>query len=104
MQAIFLERADGERITVAVREMEWKVKFTLAFRLMYIVETLINPLFTDVAFCRDSEGDGSGHYESWGVMSPPSLVSSARLGDSAPKNFNSVINYSLSCHSKLVRS
>ncbi len=48
-------------------------------RLMYIVETLIDPLFTDVAFRRDSEGDGSGHYESGGVMSPPSLVPSARL-------------------------
>ncbi len=70
MQAIFLERVDGERITAAVRETEWKVKFTRAFRLMYIAETLINPLFTDVAFCRDSEGDGSGHYESGWVMSP----------------------------------
>ncbi len=48
-------------------------------RLMYIAETLINPLFTDVAFPRDSEGDGSGHYESGGVMSPPSLVPSTRL-------------------------
>ncbi len=103
MQAIFLERADGERTTVAMREMEWKVKYTQAFRLMYIAETLINPLFTDVAFCRDSVGDGSGHYESGGVMSPLSLVPSARLGDSAPKNENSVINYSLSCRSKPVR-
>ncbi len=34
--------------------------------LMYIAETLINPLFNDVAFRRDSEGDGSGHYESGG--------------------------------------
>ncbi len=38
---------------------------------MYIAETLINPLFTDVVFRRDSEGDGSGHYESGGVMPPP---------------------------------
>ncbi len=37
-------------------------------RLMYIAETLINPLFTDVAFLRDSEGDGSGPH---GVTSPP---------------------------------
>ncbi len=42
-------------------------------------ETLIDPLFTDVAFRRDSEGDGSGHYESGGVMSPLSPVPSARL-------------------------
>ncbi len=28
-------------------------------RLMYIAKTLINPLFTDVAFLRDREGDGS---------------------------------------------
>ncbi len=48
-------------------------------RLMYIAETLINPLFTDVAFRRDREGDGSGHYESGGVMSPPYPVPSARL-------------------------
>ncbi len=33
---------------------------------MYIAETLINPLYSDVAFCRDSEGDESGHYEFWG--------------------------------------
>ncbi len=33
--------------------------------------TLINPLFTDVAFHGDSEGDGSGYYESGGVKSPP---------------------------------
>ncbi len=46
---------------------------------MYLAEILINPLFTDVAFRRDSEGDGSGHYESGGVMYPPSLVPSARL-------------------------
>ncbi len=46
---------------------------------MYIAETLINPLFTDVAFRRDSEGDGLVHYESGDVMSPPSLVPSARL-------------------------
>ncbi len=53
---------------------------------MYIAETLINPLFTDVAFQRDSEGDGSGHYESGGVVCPPSLVPSARLPhkDSVP--------------------
>ncbi len=38
---------------------------------MYIAETLINPLFTDVTFRRDIEGDGSGHNESGGVMSPP---------------------------------
>ncbi len=31
---------------------------------MYIAETLINPLFTDVTFRRDSDGDRSGHYES----------------------------------------
>ncbi len=31
--------------------------------IIYIAETLINSLFTDVAFHRDSEGDGSGHYE-----------------------------------------
>ncbi len=43
-------------------------------------ETLIDPLFTDVAFRRNSEGDGSGHYESGGVMSPPSPVLSAPLG------------------------
>ncbi len=54
---------------------EWKVKYTWAFRLMYIAESLINPLFTDVAFHRDSEGDGSGHYESGGVMSPPPVPS-----------------------------
>ncbi len=47
-------------------------------RLMYIVETLINPLFTDVAFRRDSKGDGSGHYESGGSC-PPSPVPSACL-------------------------
>ncbi len=36
-----------------------------------IAENLINLLFTDVAFRRDSEGDGSGHYESGGGgMSP----------------------------------
>ncbi len=49
---------------------------------MYIAEILINPLFTDVAFRRDSEGDGSGLYESWGGgghVPPPSLVPSARL-------------------------
>ncbi len=46
---------------------------------MYIAETLINPIFTDVAFHRDSEGDGLGHYESGWVMSPPSLVPSVRL-------------------------
>ncbi len=56
---------------VAVRKTEWKVKLTRAFGLMYKAETRINPLFTDVAFCRDSEGDRSGHYESGGVMSPP---------------------------------
>ncbi len=44
----------------------WNVKYTRAFRLMCIAETLINPLFTNVAFRRDSEGDGSGHYESGG--------------------------------------
>ncbi len=43
---------------------------------MYIAETLINSLFTDVAF--HSEGDGSGHYESGGHV-PPSPVPSARL-------------------------
>ncbi len=43
-------------------------------RLMYIVETLINPLFTDVAFWRDSKGDGSGHYESGGSCPPPSAI------------------------------
>ncbi len=37
-------------------------------RLMYIAETLINPLFTNVAFHRDSEGDRSGHYESSGAF------------------------------------
>ncbi len=62
-----------------MHETEWKVKYTRAFRLMYIAETLINPLFTDVAFRSDSDGDGSGHYESGGVMSPPSLVPSACL-------------------------
>ncbi len=36
-------------------------------RLMYIAETLINPLFIDVTFHGDSEGDGSGHYKSGGV-------------------------------------
>ncbi len=36
--------------------------YSRAFSLMYIA--LINPLFTDVAFHRDSEGDGSGHYKS----------------------------------------
>ncbi len=35
-------------------------------RLMYIAKTLINPLFTDVAFLRDREGVGSGHHESGG--------------------------------------
>ncbi len=30
-------------------------------RLMYIAETQIIPPFTDVAFRRDSEEDGSGH-------------------------------------------
>ncbi len=29
-------------------------------------ETLINPLFTDGVFRRESEGDGSGHYEPGG--------------------------------------
>ncbi len=49
--------------------------YTRALRLMYIAETLINPLFTDVTFRRDSEGDGSSHYESGGVMSPvPSAI------------------------------
>ncbi len=32
---------------------------------------MINPLFTDVAFRRDSEEDGSGHYESGGSCPPP---------------------------------
>ncbi len=59
---VYFESSEG----AAVRETEWKVKYTQAFRLMYIVETLINPLFTDVDFRRDSEGDGSGHYESGG--------------------------------------
>ncbi len=73
---VYFERYEG----VAVRETEWKVKYTRAFRLMYKVDTLINPLFTDVAFHRDSEGDGSGHYESGGGGHvPPSLVPSARL-------------------------
>ncbi len=49
-----------------MHETEWKVKYTRGFGLMYIAETLINPLYSDVAFCRDSEGDGSGHYEFWG--------------------------------------
>ncbi len=53
----------------AVRETEWKVKYTCNFRIMYIAETLIYLLFTDFAFRRDSEGYGSGHYESGGVMS-----------------------------------
>ncbi len=77
-----------------MRETEWKVKYTRAFRLMYIAETLINPLFSDVTFRRDSEGDGSGHYESGGggghvlpppppPPPPPSLVPSARLHTSA---------------------
>ncbi len=33
---------------------------------MYIAEILINALFNDVAFRRDSDGDGWGHYERWG--------------------------------------
>ncbi len=46
-----------------------------AFGLMYIAETLINPLYSDVAFCRDSEGDESGHYEFWGgVMTSQPVV------------------------------
>ncbi len=47
-----------------MRETEWKVKYTRAFRLMYIAETLINPLFSDVTFRRE-------------VMSPPPPVPSA---------------------------
>ncbi len=43
-----------------------KLSIPGAFGLMYIAETLINPLYSNVAFCRDSEGDGSGHYEFWG--------------------------------------
>ncbi len=62
---------------------------------MYIAETLINPLFTDVAFRRDSEGDGSGHYESGGVMSPPSLVPSARLVSMG--RVSVTISYSFHC-------
>ncbi len=60
-----------------MRETEWKVKYTRAFRLMYIAETLVNPLFSDVTFRRDSEGDGSGHYESGGggMSSPPPIPS-----------------------------
>ncbi len=42
---------------------------------MYIAETLINPLFTNVVFRRDSEGDGSGHYESGGGYVPPPIPS-----------------------------
>ncbi len=41
-----------------------------------------NPDWSSVYRCRlsrDSEGDGSGHYESGGVMSPPSPVPSAPL-------------------------
>ncbi len=34
-------------------------------------ETLIDPLFTDVAFRRDRGGDGSSHYESGGGHVPP---------------------------------
>ncbi len=43
---------------------EWRAGPPL-LRLMYIAETLISPLFTDVAFHRESEGDGSGQCESW---------------------------------------
>ncbi len=46
---------------------------------MYIAETLINPLFTDVAFHRDNHR--LDHYESGEVMSPASLVPSAHLAD-----------------------
>ncbi len=42
------------------------MKYTWAFRLMYIAEILINALFNDVDFRRDSDGDGWGHYERWG--------------------------------------
>ncbi len=59
---------------------EWQAGPPL-LRLIYIAETLINPLFTDVVFRRDSEGDVSGHYESGGVMppNPPPPVTSAPL-------------------------
>ncbi len=43
-----------------------------------------NPDWSSVYRCRlsrDSEGDGSGHYESGGVMSPPSPVPSAPLSN-----------------------
>ncbi len=46
-------------------------------RLMYITETLINPLFTDVDFRRNS--DRSGHNESGGSCPPPSPVPYACL-------------------------
>ncbi len=42
--------------------------FFFYYNFFYIAENLINPLFTDVAFRRDSEGDRSGHNESGGVM------------------------------------
>ncbi len=51
---VYFESCEG----AAVRETERKVKYTRAFRLMYLAESLINPLFTDVAFRRDSEGGG----------------------------------------------
>ncbi len=54
-------------------------------------ETLIDPLFTDVAFRRNSEGDGSGHYESGGVMSPPSPVPSAPLDEGTANSVARVV-------------
>ncbi len=81
LTADWLQVCFGSRSDTAVKSAFQK---SLSARLRsgrpaVIAETLINPLFTDVAFRRDSEGDGSGHYESGEVMSPPSLVPSARL-------------------------
>lgn len=53
---------------------------------MYIADfdpSSVLPMF--VAFRGDSEGDGSVHLESEGVMTPPSLVPSARLSTTNPQ-------------------
>ncbi len=62
---------------------------------------MINPLFTDVAFRRDSEGDGSGYYESGGVKSsapvPSACLALGALAHSCSGSFvGSILRH---CHS-----